>query len=58
MKEVRNSNLKLFLVEDIPEEMKVMYTLLESLPRLVNLIGGPDHAPVLLQPLLDTIADR
>ena len=38
--------------------MKVMYTLLESLPRLVNLIGGPDQAPVLLQPLLDTIADR
>lgn len=35
-------------IEDIPEEMKVMYTLLESLPRLVNLIGGPDHAPVLL----------
>lgn len=45
-------------VEDVPEELQVMLTLLESLPKLVNLIGGPEHSLVLLSPLLETIPDR
>jgi hypothetical protein len=35
-----------------------MLTLLESMPKLVNLIGGPEHSIVLLKPLLDTLGDR
>lgn len=35
-----------------------MLTLLESLPKLVNLIGGPEQSMVLLRTLFDTISDR
>lgn len=35
-----------------------MLTLLESLPKLINLIGGPEHSMVLLRPLLETLCDR
>lgn len=35
-----------------------MLTLLESMPKLINLIGGPENSLVLLQSLLDTIGDR
>ncbi|CAD8150028.1 unnamed protein product [Paramecium pentaurelia] len=45
-------------VEDVPEELQVMLTLLESMPKLINLIGGPENSLVLLKPLLETIGDR
>lgn len=35
-----------------------MLTLLESMPKLINLIGGPENSLVLLKPLLETIGDR
>lgn len=35
-----------------------MLTLLESMPKLINLIGGPENSLILLQSLLDTISDR
>ncbi|CAD8055082.1 unnamed protein product [Paramecium sonneborni] len=45
-------------VEDVPEELQVMLTLLESMPKLINLIGGPENSLILLKPLLETIGDR
>lgn len=57
MKEV-TINYRYYIVEDVPEEMQVMLTLLQSLPKLIKSIGGPQSGLVLMSPLIETLPER